>query len=265
MEFILIDGSYFIYHRYYSLKNWWNKARRPNESEIPYENERFIEKYNTTFGKKIKEITKKYSKTKSPIVLAAKDCSSRNIWRRELFPEYKHGRRIDESGVGDSFKKTYKDDLFIKSGVHALLYQDKLEADDCIAITIQHLKEKYPTSRIIIITSDMDYLQLSCDQVEIYNLSNKSLCDSPSCFNDPKKDLFCKIVAGDKSDNITAVFPRCGLKTAAKYYEDQDSFLKRLSDDPEAHKRYKLNKKLIDFTQIPEDLIDSFRKQCLKL
>ena len=52
MEFILIDGSYFIYHRYYSLKNWWKNAKRETESEIPFENERFIEKYKTTFKKK---------------------------------------------------------------------------------------------------------------------------------------------------------------------------------------------------------------------
>lgn len=265
MEFILIDGSYFIYHRYYSLKNWWNKAKRPDESDIPFENDRFIEKYNTTFPKKIKDIVKTYSVSKSPIVLVAKDCSSRTIWRRELFPEYKHGRKVDDKGVGDSFKKTYKEDLFTKSGIHALLYEDKLEADDCIAITVKHLKDKYPTSRIVIITSDMDYLQLASSQVEIYNLNKKALCDSPHSFNDSKKDLFCKIVAGDKSDNIAAVFPRCGPKTAAKYYHDQDDFFRRLSNDPVAHKRYILNKTLIDFNEIPHNLAEKFRKQCLKL
>ena len=36
----------------------------------------------------------------------------------------------------------------------------------------------------------------------------------------PDKDLFVKIVIGDKSDNINGIFKRCGTKTACKYYED---------------------------------------------
>ena len=103
MEFILIDGSYFIYHRYYSLKNWWNNARRETETNIPFDNERFVEKYKTTFIKKIKEISQMYAKTKNPIILAGKDCNSKDIWRRKHFNEYKHGRKKDDSGVKDSF------------------------------------------------------------------------------------------------------------------------------------------------------------------
>lgn len=265
MEFILIDGSYFIYHRYYSLKTWWNNAKKPEETDIPFENPRFIEKYNTTFVKKISELKKKYAKTNTPIILAAKDCPSKNIWRRKLFPEYKHGRKKDDSGVKDSFQTTYKNDLFTNSGVHAVLYEDELEADDCIAITVKHLEQKYPNSVITIITSDMDYLQLSSAQVRIFNLNNKELIDSSQSFRDADKDLFCKIVSGDKSDNIKSVFSRCGMKTAAKYYDNREGFHDRLTSEPDAEKIYALNKTLIDFNEIPEELVERFRKQCLKL
>ena len=56
MDFLLFDGSYYIYHRYYSLKNWWRNARHNDETEIPFENERFVEKYKTTFVNKIQEV-----------------------------------------------------------------------------------------------------------------------------------------------------------------------------------------------------------------
>ena len=265
MEFILIDGSYFIYHRYYSLKNWWKNAKRETESEIPFENERFIEKYKTTFKKKITEIKKKYTTINTPIILVGKDCNSKDIWRRVHFQEYKYGRKKDDIGIKDSFMTAYRDELFKAGGVNAILYDRNLEADDCIAITTNHICSKYPSAKITIITSDMDYLQLASDTVKLYNLNNKALTDSKCSFNNPDKDLFCKIVAGDKSDNIKPVFSRCGIKTAAKYYQNKEEFEKKLMQNKEANDIYKLNQKLIDFKNIPEDLVKRFKHQCLML
>lgn len=265
MYFILIDGSYFIYHRYYSLKNWWNNAKRENEANTPFENERFIEKYKTTFVKKIEELKKMYANGENPIVIVGKDCPSKDIWRRKLFQEYKYGRKKDDVGVKDSFKLAFTDGLFEKGGVQATLSDPNLEADDCIAITLKHLVSKYPDAKVTIITSDMDYLQLSQKNVRLFNLNNQELVTSKYSFNDPEKDLFCKIVSGDKSDNIKSVFSRCGIKTAAKYFHDRDVFEKKLNADETARSIYELNKTLIDFNNIPEELVERFEKQCLGL
>tara|TARA_Y100001958_G_C21232939_1_gene558903 strand:- start:284 stop:1081 length:798 start_codon:yes stop_codon:yes gene_type:complete len=265
MQFILIDGSYFIYHRYYSLKNWWKNAHRETETTTPFENERFIEKYKTTFVKKIAELKKIYAEDENPIVIVGKDCHSKDIWRRKLFKEYKYGRKKDDVGVKDSFKLAFSDDLFKQGGVHATLSDPNLEADDCIAITLKHLVTKYPDAKVTIITSDMDYLQLSQKNVRLFNLNNQELITSKHSFNNPEKDLFCKIVSGDKSDNIKSVFSRCGMKTAAKYYHDRDAFAKKLQSDPDARAIYELNKTLIDFNNIPQELVERFKKQCLKL
>ena len=102
---------------------------------------------------------------------------------------------------------------------------DTLEADDCIAITTREVLKKYPDAEIYIVTSDMDYLQLLSDNVHIYNLKYKLLTDSKTAFHDPKKNLFCKIVMGDKSDNIPGIFSKCGIKTAEKYFDDRELFL----------------------------------------
>lgn len=265
MNFILIDGSYFIYYRYYSLKNWWRNAQRVTETNIPFENERFIAKFRSTFIKKISEIKNIYSPNEKSIILVGKDCPSPDIWRRKIFPEYKHGRKTDDTGVGSSFKLTYNENLFTIGGVNSILYDSELEADDCIAITAKHIYKTYPDANIHIITSDMDYLQLSNDNTYIYNLQGKPLTDSKQSFNDPQKDLFCKIVAGDKSDNINAVFTRCGHKTAAKYYHNQDLFNTKLNEDPRSKEIYDRNRHIIDFNYIPKALEERFKRNCLKI
>ena len=103
-----------------------------------------------------------------------------------------------------------------------LLQHPKLEADDCIALTVQNIKRVVDDYNIHIITSDMDYLQLADENIYPINLKYKYLQDSKQSFKDSKKDLFCKIVMGDKSDSIPSVFPKCGIKTAEKYYNNQE-------------------------------------------
>ena len=63
---------------------------------------------------------------------------------------------------------------------------------------------------------------------------------------------------GDISDNIPAVFPKCGLKTAQKCIEDPEFFKKKMAGNPEYYAQYELNKKLVDFNEIPEELVTEF-------
>ena len=137
----------------------------------------------------------------------------------------------------------------------------ELEADDCLAIISNKILKTFPNANINIITSDMDYLQLACDNIKLYDLKYKNLCDRKSSFKNAEKDLFVKIVTGDKSDNIKGVFKKCGPKTACKYFENRELFEKKLKEEEGAMERYLLNSKIIDFRQIPEDLIKGFLKK----
>jgi 5'-3' exonuclease len=105
----------------------------------------------------------------------------------------------------------------------------------------------------------MDYLQLARHNVHIYDLKFKKLTEKKSSFNDPEKDLFVKILTGDKSDNISGVFKKCGPKTACKYYADKELFKTKLENIEGAMERYLLNRKMIDFNEIPENLIKEFK------
>ena len=135
---------------------------------------------------------------------------------------------------------------------------DELEADDCVALTVKELL-KNKENMIYIIASDMDYLQLSNERVQIYNLKYKKLTDSKKWSGNPEKDLFMKIAMGDKSDNIPGVFKKCGPKTAEKFCNDKEKFYKKLEDDVAAKERFERNTKIIDFNQIPQDLIAKFK------
>jgi len=265
MNFVLIDGSYYVFFRYYALRVWWNLAKGNEETAEPRDSERFLDKYRTTFVSKLEELDKKLG-IESSIKLVGKDCPREAIWRTKLFPAYKEGRKeTDNEDISKMFQLTYNNNLFIDGGVSTILSDPALEADDCIALTAKHIIEKYPDAQVYVITSDMDYLQLAQERIHLYDLKFKNLTDSKSCSGDPKKDLFCKIVSGDKSDNIQSIFSRCGPKTAAKYYDDDVLFQKRLASEPEARLRYISNSQLIDFDRIPEDLVTRFRTNCLGL
>ena len=66
---------------------------------------------------------------------------------------------------GPLFKMAYEEKLFEEGGIKAILQHPKLEADDCIAISVKYVLEKYPKCKIYIITSDKDYLQLAEEKI----------------------------------------------------------------------------------------------------
>lgn len=261
--FIFIDGSYFCFYRYYSLLNWWRNAYPEEPLEDPYQNEKFVEKFRKTFVENVQQIAKKLGINKDiePILIVGKDCKRENIWRVELFPKYKANRANgSEDGFmgGPFFKMVYDDQLFIKGGAQSILKHGKLEADDCIAITVKLLTTTHPDCNIYIITSDKDYLQLNSHNVHIFNLAYKNIAENKSSTGNPKSDLEIKIIMGDLSDNIPSVFPKCGPKTAQKCLENPDFFKKKMADNTDYYKQYELNKKIVDFDNIPENLVSEF-------
>jgi len=262
--FIFVDGSYFCFYRYYALLQWWKNAYSDEPLEDPYKNETFVEKFKKTFVEHLKQIPKKLKLNKNinPIMIVGKDCKRENIWRMEHFPKYKANRDNKEDTFmgGPFFKMVYEEELFKQGGIMSTLYHPKLEADDCIAISVKYILNKYSEPNIYIITSDRDYLQLQQNNVQIFNLSYKNLKSS----GNSERDLAIKILMGDQSDNIPSVFPKCGEKTAIKCFEDVEFLNKKINNNPEYIKQYELNKKLVSFDNIPIELSDEFIEKCIK-
>jgi len=252
--YIIIDTSYFIFYRYYALIGWWKLAKPETNLGKPFENSEFVDKFKKTFKEKLLEIPKKL-KIKKYTMLAGLDCPRVKIWRHSLFDKYKENRVYDDTFLGGPF---------FALGINLLkemniptLSHPKLEADDCNALTTKYILAQNPETKVVIIANDMDYLQLVSPRVKIINLKYKNLTDSKKWSGNAEQDLFCKIVMGDKSDDIPPLFKKCGPKTALKYFEDKKAFEQQLKRE-NAYERYEQNKKLVDFNEIPEDLALEF-------
>ena len=261
--FIFVDGSYYNFYRYFALMQWWKNAYPDEPIDDPYNNEKFVEKFKKTHLDNLINMPKKLKIPKGvkPILIVGRDCKRENIWRNELFPQYKANRANGpEDGFMGApfFKMAYEEGLFIKGGAKAILKHPKLEADDCIAISVKHLINRYPQCHIYIITSDKDYLQLNAHNVDLYNLTYKNIAESNSSTGNSKDDLEIKIIMGDSSDNIPSAFPKCGPKTALKCITDPEFFKKKMNNNPEFYKQYKLNQLLVNFNNIPENLVEEF-------
>ena len=260
MNFIIIDMSYFIFYRFFALKNWWSFSKKDEPlSENPEQNPEFMAKFEKTFLEKIREIPKKLKihKEKYEFIMA-RDCSRKDIWRNDLYDKYKANRESDDAiMMSVFFKRAYE---ILKDQNYDVLYHNKLEADDCIALVSKNIRNKTCGAKMYIIANDMDYLQLQNEDVILINLKYKLLTENKKWFGDAKKDLFCKIIMGDRSDNIPGVFAKCGIKSAIKCYENKEFFEKKLKDEGR-YETYLLNKKLIDFNEIPDLLKDDFHNE----
>lgn len=253
INYILIDGSYFIFYRFYALLAWWKLAKPDEIIENPIDNQEFVEKFKKTFISKINEIPKKLKLNNFKIIVAL-DCPRNEIWRNYYYPNYKANRIYDDTAIASDFFKIGID-IFRNELQLPIIKEDKLEADDCIALFI---KNKNNFHSINIIANDMDYLQLdNGTNINIINLKYKYLRESKIATGNSDCDLFCKIIVGDKSDNISGIFKKCGLKTAIKYFENKELFNKQL-DKENCHQQYRLNELIINFNFIPEELKDSF-------
>lgn len=270
MKFIFIDGSYFIFFRFNALKSWWSLAHRDEGELIPDENEAFKDKFRKTFAEKLKEIPKKVGIKKGEAyrIYVGQDCRQENIWRMAHYDGYKDGR-ADTTTEGKFFKMVYEEKMFEATlGDECLLRYPALEADDVIAISVQYICEKSSTDECYIISSDGDYLQMCGEsRIHIYDLKFKDIRTRDIAYSQPDttaKMFLVKRMCGDKSDNIPAVFPKCGKKTAMNMIDAVNGNEAELMlaiekrGGVKAVEQYKFNDKMMNFDRIPHELRSGF-------
>ena len=267
MNYILIDTSYLIFYRFYALIQWWKLANKDIELGNPEDNKDFCDKFRKSMIDSVKTIRKllKLHDTRSVkhdvTVLAAYDCPRLNIWRHEYYSEYKATReKEDKFMVGKFFKMVYRENLMEQAGCHHIIGEDGLEADDIVAIMKKYLRDREPDCQIYIITNDMDYLQLWDQQCDLISLKGKHLINKPNSYPESDKNLFIKILIGDKSDNILPVFKRCSIREAEELYENPEKLEERLKEE-DAYEKILTNKILIDFDEIPYEYIKRVYEQ----
>ena len=271
--FLLVDTSYCIFFRFFATKTWYGFANPEDKFEDGYswiDNQIFKKSFIKNFFKGFLKMIKKYEIDENNIIFTI-DCNRKDIWRNKYFNKYKanregkYGSSPGQIDIGPYFIYTYENILpnLVKDKNCKIVKFNNLEADDVIYLTKLRLRELYPDCNIIVITSDHDMLQIIDDNTKLISLKNKMLNDK-SC-GDPKKDLEIKVICGDKSDNIAGCFKRCGIKTAMKCIENRLELEKQFKKNPGSLDIYALNKILVDFKNIPTNLVESFNKYILDI
>lgn len=253
---LLVDGSYFCFNRYHAVKRWWSfRATNEPPGTLPSQSEIFIDKYRSTFITSLLSYRKKHAVPEARMFVA-KDGGA--IWRHEKAADYKAGRDCSKHPDIGYFLDLAYAELFKDPAIENVISHPNLEADDCIALTVRSIREQQLPLEVTILTSDHDYLQLINDTTKVINMEDKDISQSKKCTGDPAMDLFCKIICGDKSDNISQVFPRIGHKTACKLYSNPDKLSSLFGKHAGSREKFAHNKLMIDFTSIPAHLVSEF-------
>jgi len=272
---LLIDMGYMCFYRFNASKTWYRFSHPEEMKENPTPKwisvDDFVDKYETMFHKTLSDLVKTYNVPWCNLILC-KDCSRKDIWRNSIFSDYKATREASHIKSGfdgqDIFKYTHNTLIPKYKELYNFNYLsvDNAEADDIIAICSSFLVNKY-NSKIYIVTSDSDYTQLLNNNIKIVDMKMKErIC------SEPKKDLWKKILSGDKSDNIPAcyinqnvIFPnkntrfvKCTPKIILSLMEI-DNWITLLETNIR-DEQHILNQKLIDFNYIPKHIKENTLK-----
>ena len=281
--FYIVDTSYIVFcAASAAFKDYVYQNDVPKSSLSPDFDPTLDQEFNVIlrdkFIARIENAIRSYSPftfNKSNFIFTV-DCPRKEIWRREIFPEYKLTRDTadhskDEFNIGKVFKYVY--DFIIPNYCEEtgsiVVQSSYAESDDIIFVLTKKLLNDSKDNLIVILSSDRDMVQLYDERVSILTIQNE--------VREPKKELealtkteikedvdvndflLFKILIGDGSDNIPSVKHRLGPKGALKYVLDKSrSNLKELlKEDVNILNGFKRNKKLISMNKIPSYMVES--------
>lgn len=218
---------------------------------------------------RINALNKSLSKGRPYKVVVAID-SRKSYWRKSIFSLYKAKRKEDREQ-----SKVEWDDIFVKWNKVVEEYKtnipyyfievDGAEGDDIHAALCFKLHDEF--DEIINCSSDEDIAQLmkTFKNVKQFSIKRKKMINLESV----NYDLFEHIVRGDASDGIPNIYsPENilveGIRQKAVRTTKIDEWRlngglrnpEKFCDDENMLARFKLNKKLIDFDEISEELIN---------
>jgi 5'-3' exonuclease len=236
------------------------------QTKIDYANIHLDEVFVTTFKKHcMNDVTAWRNKwdIQDNNIIFCKDCSRESIWRNAFHDNYKGTRVVASSFNGLIFPIFYE--LLTTLPNTSIVCNPCLEADDVAFLSTKRItaSDSGFTKKVIIITNDNDYLQMRKENVNLFNLIGKGTNLETRSKGAPEIDLLIKILMGDSSDNIQAVFPKVGPKTAFKVASmtesDRNAWL--ASKGASCVERFKINERLVSFQCIPENLVQSFNEE----
>lgn len=213
-KLLLIDANSLIHRSFHALPELINKNGIPT---------------GALYG--LVNMLMKILKNESPDYVAAAFDRPEPTFRKELSKEYKAHRPKAPDSLISQIKKAH--DIFSAFGIK-WFETPGYEADDIIGTLV---KKNSKNVHIVILTGDLDSLQLVCKNKVVTITPKKGISDTFLYNEDaviarfeipPSKIVDYKALVGDKSDNISGV-PGIGDKGAAKLlkkYKDIEDIIK---------------------------------------
>ena len=215
---------------------------------------------------------KKFRKEYGDMVIA---CDSKNVWRREIFPKYKAGRKANRAKSEHDWDAIFSMLATIKNEIKTFLpYKvielETAEADDIIATLVRRSKriiQPEHKRNVLILSGDKDFIQLHGPNIKQYNpVLNKFVGkgENPSLYI--KEHIF----KGDRSDGIPNILSDDNVfiegrrqkplsKKKINSWVDDVFFYTHFTE--EEQKNYDRNRKLIDLSCIPQELEDKINNE----
>tara|TARA_R100001480_G_scaffold126615_1_gene124528 strand:+ start:56 stop:892 length:837 start_codon:yes stop_codon:yes gene_type:complete len=205
---------------------------------------------------------KKFRKQYGEMVIA---CDSGNVWRRDIFPNYKAGRKANREKSEHDWEYIFDLLSKVKNEIkqflpYKVIEVESVEADDIIAVLCKRTNEK-----VLILSGDKDFIQLHNDRIKQYNpVLNKFVGQGEN----PSLYIREHILKGDRSDGIPNVLsddnvfiegrrqrPLSKKKIEAWCNEIVPTF------NEEEQKNYDRNRKLIDLSCLPKEIEDKINNE----
>lgn len=212
----------------------------------------------------------KFSETYGELILCY---DAPNSWRKEVFPHYKNNRKKNRSNSDLDWKLIFEcfgnlqNDL-VEYFPYPILYVDRAEADDIIAVVVSE-ETRNTNDPLLIISGDKDFIQLkSYGNVRQYSPVLKKFIEH----DNPTLYLKEHIIRGDASDGIPNIMSpddcfmtdkrQTPIRTKKIEEWISSGNLEFLNDQME--KRYHQNRQLIDLTDltlIPSSIVAAIKSE----
>ena len=214
----------------------------------------------------IRMYNKKHRDEYGQVVICA---DGMNTWRKEFFPEYKAHRKKNREESDQDWNEIFRILHTVRDEIrdylpYKVVHMEGVEADDIIGTLTMQTQEFGMDEPVMIISSDKDFIQLQkYKNVKQWSPIQKKFVTDKN----PRTYLFNHIMRGDSGDGVPNVlsaddtFISENSQTPLRqtridnWLENSDNLRDNMDED--TYRNYQRNKKLIDLTDIPENIQES--------